>query len=521
MVQPGIYWDIKNELNDKSSLFNFSNETWVGNSAYEKYNIAIKLSKSLFANEFESVRINAALTEAGISNTSSGSLLGTSSDSSLGINATSGAQSVWLYIGNVTASVYKAISSNIDPLIIEQRSKLDSTTTMFSAFDYNKMNMTYDMVTDCDWLSANGDINSNQFHSLIGSGARFAYGQDWDTLSLSSKNVNNINSSIMYNGLTSTAAHAGIDIDTFRTIVSENYTAKNIVETHAYVTSLMRGHKGVFYGFQPNAMISSGSDDDKYSDYKAYGWYYFCVQNLFDYIKLPTNIFGTNITMEVLTNNGWVPVSTKMCSKGHVNLLVPNQFTFVDGKPLEFEKQVEYKQYLPYLPNNIKRFGPPFGSYPQEFGYIMSNTAFYPLLNTGSSNPSTWSEGSPTWGSNVLDWTVRPIGGYWFRLLTNIGREYSTKGNNTIDSSIIENDIFGEFGETLSKIDAEKGTLKDHVDKTIILNLLHNTPPMFVNIVKNECWIEDASIDGSTLRLLVAGTINGTTRMEVHTIDVS
>lgn len=104
----------------------------------------------------------------------------------------------------------------------------------------------------------------------------------------------------------------------------------------------------------------------------------------------------------------------------------------------------------------------------------------------------------PTWGASVLDWHIRPIAGYHFRVLTNI--EGLTNETNV-------------------------GNIGDADSRNNIIRLVHTTPPQFVNIVKSDCWIEDIRMEGKDLHVVIAGNVteDGVTKtaVEVHSIEVN
>jgi len=522
LVAPNIYWEITNRSNVTSTVTPEKLDLWADGLGTSEF-IAAKIPRAIFNyTNYESGLIALALT---------GQVLG---DVNTG---------VWIYLGEVSVSMYTNVEDNVAPLILDQIHFLEEKVTLFSAFDYNKALQKYDIVTDTDWLNQDG-VNRQKYHSLIGSGNRISFAHDWETYNLNSQGnplPGSINTTVLFNGLTSSAAHEGVDVDTYRTLVSEKLTSNASVSSYGYITSLIRGQKGVFYGFQPNAVFDNTVDAGQFI---SRGWYYFCVPSLFDYIKLPDDFFveysqSNNLTsvtgnisekeiwMESYSGTGkWERVPMQVIGKKET-ILVPDQFYTrtnthdLNSNTSDFVKERVYTQYLPIFASTMKRHGPPFThDYPREFGYINSNSAFYQLNNMPIPNDlRSWRDAGPAWSTNVLDWTVRPIGGYWFRVLTNIGRTYDETATLELGKTTRDNDSF-VLGSK-SQYTEEDGTLADPVKRLDIINLLHNCPPMFLNIVRNECWIEDATISNGKLNLLLAGKIEGKVHMEVYTIDVN
>jgi hypothetical protein len=81
----------------------------------------------------------------------------------------------------------------------------------------------------------------------------------------------------------------------------------------------------------------------------------------------------------------------------------------------------------------------------------MSNTIYYPgsdIYDMTKPDGYRWKLHKPAWGADVVDFSVRPIGGYWFRFVTSIGGTctFNEYFNGKLDISDAEETVISYIG---------------------------------------------------------------------------
>jgi hypothetical protein len=190
-----------------------------------------------------------------------------------------------------------------------------------------------------------------------------------------------------------------------------------------FYQTFQSGYCGIYHGFRPNAMIV-GRNAQSNMEIRR-GLYYFAIPNLPDYMRLPKWLLDNpdDIYLECWTKDGWqrCPIEKRYRD---INIRMPHLRHTPITKSRPFQ-DVIYTEVLPLIPDDILPCGPGTSNpLPFDFGYTLSNTVYYPGSNIyDMTKPEgyRWRLYKPAWGTDVADFSVRPIGGYWFRFVTSIG----------------------------------------------------------------------------------------------------